>query len=265
MSLFLHEIKANVKSTVVWGICLVFLIAAGMSKYAASAQSGQSINILISKMPRIFQTLFGVGSFDLSTAFGFYCVLFTYITMIVTIHATLLGATIVSKEEREKTSEFLYVKPITRGFILTQKLLASLVLMIFLNLVSFIFSLLFVRFFGKESVNSWMIQKMMGGAFLLQWLFFSIGFFCSAMKVKAKTAPVLASGTLLFSFMLYQLIMMDSKLDWMKILTPYAYYNAINIISPEGVPAIFHILACTLILVFSIGAFRLYQTRDISF
>jgi len=265
VNLFLLELKTNMKSMVIWGVCTIFMVAAGMSKYSAASQTGQSMNVLISKMPRIFQSLFGVGTFDLSTAFGFYCVLFVYLVMIVTIHASLLGATIISKEEREKTSEFLYVKPITRYSILTMKILASLVLIIILNLICLLSSLVFVQFFGKEAIDMGMIVKMMGGMLLLQWLFFTIGLFCSAVAKQPKTAPAMASGVLLFSFLLYQLIMLDNRLDWMRVFTPYAYFNAANIASAEGVPLPYFIITAFLMVSLTIGAYKLYQTRDISF
>ena len=253
------------KSMIIWGVCTLFMVAAGMSKYSAASQSGQSMNVLISKMPRIFQSLFGVGTFDLSTAFGFYCVLFVYLVMIVTIHASLLGATIISKEEREKTSEFLYVKPITRYFILTKKIQASFVVILILNLISLLSSLGFVQYFSKEAIDAGMIVKMMGGMLLLQWLFFTISLFCSALAKKPKTSPALASGVLLFSFLLYQLIMLDKRLDWMRVLTPYAYFNAANITSAEGVPLIYFIITAFLMASLTIGSYKLYQKRDISF
>jgi len=253
------------KSMIVWGVCTLFMVAAGMSKYSAASQSGQSMNVLISKMPRIFQSLFGVGTFDLSTAFGFYCVLFVYLVMIVTIHASLLGAIIISKEEREKTSEFLYVKPITRNFILTKKIQASFVVILVLNLICLLSSLGFVQYFAKEAIDVGMIVKMMGGMLLLQWLFFTIGLFCSAVAKKPKTPPALASGVLLFSFLLYQLIMLDKRLDWMRVLTPYAYFNAANITSAEGVPIIYFIITAFFMVSLTIGSYKLYQKRDISF
>ena len=42
-----------------------------------------------------------------------------------TVHAAMLGADIISKEERDKTAEFLFVKPISRNKIIISKLLGS--------------------------------------------------------------------------------------------------------------------------------------------
>ena len=145
------------------------------------------------------------------------------------------------------------------------KILASFVLIIFLNLICLLSSLAFVQLFGKEAIDIGMIVKMMGGMLLLQWLFFMIGLFCSAVAKQPKTAPAMASGVLLFSFLLYQLLMLDNRLDWMRVLTPYAYFNAANITSEEGVPLLYFIITAFLMVSLTICAYKLYQKRDINF
>ena len=55
-----------------------------------------------------------------------------------TIHAAMLGATIIAKEERDKTSEFLFAKPVLRSTIITAKLLAAFVNIVVFNLITFI-------------------------------------------------------------------------------------------------------------------------------
>jgi len=265
LNLFLFELKRNYKPFLVWAIVEIFMVAAGMSKFSASVKSGQSINQFLEKMPPMFQALFGVGQFNLSTAFGFYCVLFGYLVLISVVHATLLGSTIVSKEERDKTSEFLYTRPISRSQILTQKILLSAILMIFLNLIAFFASFIFLKEVGNGAVDSLILIKMMGGMLALQIVFFSIGLVCSAGVKNAKIAPAIASGILLFAFLLYQFLELDQRLNGWKVLTPFAYFTAKNITSPEGVPVLFCFLSAGLVIGGITGAYLLYRNRDINF
>ena len=53
-----------------------------------------------------------------------------------TIHAAMLGATIIAKEERDKTAEFLFVKPVSRSKIISFKLLVALVNIVILTIVA---------------------------------------------------------------------------------------------------------------------------------
>lgn len=265
MNLFLFELKRNVKAFLIWAVCTIFMIAAGMSKYSASAQTGQSMNQFVTKMPRIIQALFGIGNFNLSTAFGFYCVLFMYLVLIAVIHSILLGSTIMSKEERDKTSEFLYTRPITRWSILTMKLQVALLLMVILNLITLFSSLLLVSYYSKGEMVALPIVNMMGGLFLLQLIFFSIGLFCSAAVKNPRTAPALASGMLLFFFLLHKLIELDIRLDWMQAFTPFAYFTASNLTSIQGVPLLFYCLTALIIAGLTTGSYIFYKNRDINF
>ncbi|KJS86413.1 MAG: ABC transporter, partial [Peptococcaceae bacterium BICA1-8] len=125
MNVFIREMKSNRKSLIIWCIGIFLLIASSMGKYAGLSASGQSMNELLAQMPKSFQAIMGIGTFDLSTPIGYYGVLFAYLVVMATIHATMLGANIISKEEREKTAEFLFAKPVSRNRIITSKLLAS--------------------------------------------------------------------------------------------------------------------------------------------
>lgn len=65
----------------------------------------------------------GLGADDISFAevLDFFTYVIPYITLFASIYAMLLGAGILSKEEDEKTIDFLLAKPVTRSAILSQK------------------------------------------------------------------------------------------------------------------------------------------------
>ena len=126
MNIFIVEMKAYRKALIIWVFGIIFMVVAGMGKYVALSNSSQSINDLFAQMPKSMQTLFGISSFDLSKASGYYGMLFLYLALMATIHAAMLGANIISKEERDKTAEFLLSKPISRNKIITAKLAAAI-------------------------------------------------------------------------------------------------------------------------------------------
>ena len=132
MNVFIVEMKAHRNVLIIWAVGIIFMVVAGMGKYVALSSSGQSMNDLFAQMPKSMQTLFGIGSFDLSKASGYYGMLFLYLALMATIHAIMLGANIISKEERDKTAEFLFSKPISRNKIITAKLAAA-----FMNILIF--------------------------------------------------------------------------------------------------------------------------------
>ena len=67
---------------------------------------GQSINDLMADMPKSLKAVMGFSDVDLSKISGYYSILFVYLLLMATIHAAMLGATIIAKEERDKTLNF---------------------------------------------------------------------------------------------------------------------------------------------------------------
>ncbi len=264
MNVFMIEMKAHRKSLIIWCIAILLMVVTGMSKYEVFSTSGQSINDVMSKLPKVVQSIFGIGVFDLSKASGFFAILFLYLVLMTTIHAAMLGANIISKEERDKTTEFLMVKPISRDRIITAKLSAAFVNIIVLNIVTLISSIAIVGYFGKgESVTS-DIGLLMAGMFILQLIFMVIGTALAAISKKPKTAPAVATGILLASYLISMVIDIDTKLERLKYITPFKYFEAKNLISSGGFEPVFVILSVLIIAVSLSATYVFYRKRDLN-
>ena len=119
MNIFKREMRANRKSLIIWCFGVLFIVGSGMGKYAALSNTGDSINELMAHMPSSLQAIMGIGSLDLATVDGYFGLLYLYLVIMASIHAAMLGATMISKEERDKTAEFLFVKPISRTTVIS--------------------------------------------------------------------------------------------------------------------------------------------------
>lgn len=264
MNVFIIEMKAHKKSLIIWCIAILLMVGTGMSKYEVFSTSGQSINDVMSKLPKAIQSIFGIGVFDLSKASGFYALLFLYLVLMTTIHAAMLGANIISKEERDKTTEFLMVKPISRDKIITAKLSAAFVNITVLNLVTLISSVVIVGYFSKgESVNAPIIL-LMAGMFILQLMFMLIGTALAAVSKKPKTAPSVATGIILVAYLLSTAIDINTKLESLKYMTPLKYFEAKNLIPSGGFEPVFVILSVLIIAASLSLTYVFYRKRDLN-
>lgn len=263
MNVFIREMKAHRKSLIIWGICIILMIVSGMAKYT-SVYSGDSMNELINKMPKGLQAIMGGGALNLSKASGFYGMLFLYLVLMATIHAAMLGADIISKEERDKTFEFLMVKPLSRKKIITAKLLAAILNIAIFNIINLIFSIIMVSIYAKgESVTS-NIAILMVGMFILQLMFLFIGTAIAAVSKSPKTATSLSTGILLVTFILSIIIDLNEKLINLKYLTPFKYYEAKNLMYGGGLDPVFLILSLVIIAVLFFATYRFYENRDLN-
>jgi ABC-2 type transport system permease protein len=264
MNLFLRELKAHRKSLTYWCIGMVLLIVSGIGKYSGFSASDQSINELMSQMPKSLQAIMGSNSFDLSTIMGYYGLLFLYILLMAVIHSVMLGATIIAKEERDKTTEFLFVKPLSRNKIIATKLSASIVNLVVLNLVTFVTSVAIVQpnANGEDVLQD--ITLLMVGMFILQLVFMSIGSAIAAIKKSSKKAASIATAILLSAFILSIVIDMNEGLEPLRYFTPFKYFEAKQILGGSGYESIYFILSFVLVSLLVTLTFTFYKKRDLN-
>jgi ABC-2 type transport system permease protein len=264
MNVFIRELKAHRKSLVFWSIGVFLMVVSGMAKYSAYSSSGQSINELAASLPKSMRVILGFNSGDLSKVSVYFGMLYLYLLLMATIHAAMLGAAIFAKEERDKTFEFLFAKPVSRTAIITAKLLAVLVNIVIFNLVTFISSVILVGQYNKgESVNG-QIAVLMIGMFILQLLFMVIGSAIAAVKKKPKTAASLATGILLITYLLSIIVDLNDHIEPLKYLTPFKYFEAKNIMSGSGLGLVYMVLASSLIIALTAVTYVFYKKRDLN-
>jgi len=265
MNIFLKELKFHRKPLIFWSIGAFLMVVSGMGKYEAYSSQGQSINVLIADIPKSLKAVLGFSDVDVSKISGYYSILFVYILLMATIHAVMLGANIIAKEERDKTSEFLFVKPVSRSTIITAKLMAAFTNLVIFNLVTFV-SLIIIM--GKYNVDGEAINGnialTMVGMFILQVLFMVIGSALSSVKRKTKTAASSATGILLLMYMLSIAIDLNEDMESLKYLTPFKYFEAKNVMYGGGLDVVFVLLSVAMIVVFSFVTFTFYNKRDLN-
>lgn len=264
MNIFLKEMKSHRKSLIFWSIGVFLMVASGMVKYKSLSSSGQSMNEMLAGMPKSLLAVLGIGEFDISTASGYYGLLFIYLLLMANIHAAMLGATIIAKEERDKTTEFLFVKPVSRNGIVTAKLLAAFMNILVLNIVTFVSSVGLVGRYSEGKVVTGDIALTMVGMFILQLLFMVIGTSLAAVKKKSKTAASLATAVLLFTYVISVVIDLNENIEGLKYLTPFKYFEAKNIMFGEGFEFIFILLSGVLIVTLTAVTFVFYKKRDLN-
>src|SRR5574340_1291305 len=259
MNIFRRELKAHRWGLLFWSIGMFFLVLSGMAKFAAYEQAGQSAAALMAGLPKSVQVIFGLSGFDLTKASGFYGVLFLYIAVMGAVHAVLIGSGLISKEERDRTSEFLYAKPVSRPRAITAKLLAGLANLIVLNLVTMASSFYFVGYWGKGEDVGREVMLLMAGLFFLQLVFFSLGALVAATASRPKLAPGRATSVMLVAFVLYYIVNLDEKLDFLKYFTPFKYFDAAVLMSEGRLDPVYVAISVAIIAIAVVGTYRFFS------
>lgn len=263
MYIFLRELKANRKALIIWSVCMFLLVASGMGKYTAYSSGGQN-NAIFSSMPYSIRALLGFGSLDVTTMSGYFALLFLYIELTAAIHAVLLGAGIIAKEERDKTTEFLIVKPLSRTTVITAKLLAALVNILILNIVTLASSLIMVAAYNKGADISSEIVRFLVSMVIIQLIFLSLGATLAASIKNPKASGSLSAGILLASFVLSKITDLTDRLNVLNLLSPFKYFSYKNLVAGSGLNFGTVILSLLVIAAFFALTYFFYQKRDLN-
>lgn len=262
MNVFLRELKSYRKGLIFWCLGIVMLVASGMAKYASFKGNSQAVVELMAQFPKSVQAIFGLTGFDLTKASGYFGVLYMYIALMVTVHAVLLGAGIISKEERDKTSEFLFVKPISRFRVLYEKIFAGLFNILALSLVTSISSVYFISYFasGESFMND--IVILMVGLFILQLIFFFIGTAVAGFCKKPKLSGTIATSILLLTFVMTFFINISENLNWLSYFTPFKYFDAKDLMD-NGFNLFYLVISAIFVVISIFITYKFYNARDL--
>jgi len=250
------------KPLLVWCISIILLIYVGMIKYGAIAAVGENANDLFKQMPASMQSILGLNTLDITSVSGYYGMFFLYFMLLVGTHAVMLGAIIISKEERDKTADFLFSKPVPRVGIVAAKLTAAVINLVVLNLTTLAASIFFTAKYNRgESINNQIIYLMIA-LFILQLLFTSIGTAISGLTRNSHQATSQATALFLAAYILSAAIDVNNNISFLKFLTPFKYFPTAEIMNGHYDPFSL-LLSALIIIVFTAATIFLFKNRDI--
>ncbi|MGE5327704.1 MAG: ABC transporter permease subunit [Thiobacillus sp.] len=264
MNIFWHEIRAHWKGLIGWSIGILITIVSGMAKFEGYSATGtNSINQLISSFPKPLMAVFGMTGLDLTKLIGYFGVLYLYVVLVVAIHAGLLGAEVIAEEERDKTSEFLFAKPVSRINVMTQKLLAALVNILIVFGVTVASSIWIVDFYNKGSSLDSQVMMLMWGVLLFQLLSFAFGIFFAGVFRRPKMPATAVTVVILTSYIISVIAVLNTNLDFLNNLTPFWYFGAPKIIADGHLDPFYVTVSSALIIAMIMTSYLVYNKRDL--
>jgi len=179
------------------------------------------------------------------------------------IYSIVLSSNILSKEEYDKTAEYLFTRPVTRSEIYLSKLAVVLLNIIILNLVTSLAGFICIEIVknGSFSISSFLVLSFY--TFLLNLVFGAIGLLLSTLIKRPKPITTLCIGLVLFCYFIYTLSRITESISKLGYISPFRYVD-MNVINPNYHVDFWHLLYFTgITLAMLIFAFRIYRRKDI--
>lgn len=261
MNVYLRELKTWRKNTALWiaALCVGTLFLFWM--YPTFAQNVAPLQEMLNRFPPALQAAFGLSADTIGSVNGFYAFVITFLTLCGAVQAMMLGLSAMGRETAGKTTDFLLTRPVTRGRVLTAKLLG-------------VFTCVTVTSAVFLGVSAGMAHAA-GGAFdfrpfLLisltfyfeQVMFLAMGFCIGALAPRIRSPLPVALSTV-FGF--FVIGMAAAALDRPELyyLAPFKYFDTLNILMRLAYRPSFVLAACVLTGGCVLAAYAGFLRRDL--
>ncbi|WP_144478804.1 ABC transporter permease subunit [Cytobacillus oceanisediminis] len=262
MNMFLHELKACRKSTVIWTLSLVALVVLFLSMFPSFSKDAEEFKKLLEGFPVELRKAIGLSVDSIATLIGFFSYAFLYLKLAGAIQAMNLGTSILSKETREKTADFLLTKPVTRGQVVTSKLLAAFVSLVITNIMFITAIFVMASIVSEDAFNKEALFLIAISLFFLQLMFMALGIVVAAMFPRIKSVISVSLGTV-FGFFMLGMISSTTDDEALRYLTPFNYFDAAYTTQHEGYETSFLITAAIFIIAAIVASYYLYSKKDV--
>ena len=262
MNIFKHELKANLKSLVIWSVIMILLILVGTSKFSAYYNNPEMLAFLNSLPPAVIDAM-SLTSFNLTTVTGFYGLMFLYFGLLGAIAAAMWGSDIISKEERDKTVEFSLVLPVSRNKVITAKSLAALVNCVVFVLVTWVVSYIIAQSYSPDQGFYNYLALEMQAMFIIELIFLAVGLLLGCAMKQYKRSASTAVAIILAAYFMSIISGLKSNLDFLKYFTPFKYFDASALLHNGKMGGIYLLLSGLIILLCVVAAYFTYNRRDL--
>lgn len=260
MTIIKHELKQGKTAFLIWTASIGFLLAVCIFLFPEMKGQMDSVSDMFASMGS-FTAAFGMDRLNFGTLIGFYAVECGNILGLGgAFYAALCAVGVLSKEEKDKTAEFLLTHPVSRRRIITEKLVAVMIQITALNLLIYALSVGSVAAIGEEI--PWKVLTLLHLAhYLLQIELAGICFGISAFIRKGSAGVGLGIAAMMYFLNLIANI--ADVAEFLKYITPFGYCEGADIVTNGCLDGTMVAVGMTLCVIGITAAYLKYAKKDI--
>jgi len=262
VNVFLRELSAYRRSTIIWASSLSAIIIVFMSLYPAFTADVEAIKQVMSQFPEAVRVALNISLGNFFTVFGFFGYLLGLTMLAGSIQAMNLGVGVIAKEVSGKTADFLLSKPIARSTIITAKLGAALVMLLVTNVAFSTASYIAATVVSKESFEARTFLLLSSTLLLVQLIFLALGALLAVIIPKVKSVVAVSLPTV-FAFYIIGAIGDVLGNDSFRYVSPFRFYDTNYIITNAALEGRYLAAESAIVIVAVALAYVIYLKKDV--
>ncbi|MGN0527348.1 MAG: ABC transporter permease subunit [Acutalibacteraceae bacterium] len=260
MTVVKHELRQGKTSLFIWTVSIGFLLATCVFLFPEMKGQMDGVNNMFASMGS-FSEAFGMDRLNFGTLIGFYAVECGNILGLGgAFYASLCAVGILSREEKDKTAEFLLTHPVSRKRIITEKLIAVLIQITAMNIIIYALAAGSVAAISEEI--PWKEISLLHLAYyMLQVELAGICFGISAFLRKGSVG--IGLGVAAIMYFLNLIANIAEVAECLKYITPFGYCEGADIVSCGSLDSSLVAIGAVIGLGGIIIAYLKYTKKDI--
>lgn len=255
--------KSLRKSMIIWTISMLGLAALYLSIYPSMAKDAEDFKKLLEGYPAAIRAMLGINLDYIASLLGFYSMIFSFIILCGAIQAMNLGVSILSKESRERTADFLLVKPVSRTAIVSAKLGAALTTVVITNIIFILVSTIMANLVNTDEFNLKLFFMINLTMLFVQIMFVAIGLVVSVFFKKIKNVLPISLGFVFGFYLIGALLVTDSNDKVERLLSPFKYFDVTYIIQNGKYETLYLIIGAAVVVISVTASYIIYNNKDI--
>ena len=262
--MFKRELKVNLKSFLIWLIILIglFLVVFLIYPSIINSENIKMIDEMMEMFPAELLKAFNMDITTIDSAYGWLKTEgFVFILLIIGCYASILGSSILLKEENDKTIEYLNSLPITRNKIIINKVLVGLIYIILMVLILGIFNFVCLSLSGDFNKKEYILLSITP-LFSSITIYF-ISMFIATFTNKQKKMIGISLGIVFISYILNTLSTLSSNVEFLKYFSIFTLADIRNIITNNVINPIIIIISIIISLIFLVLTIVKYNKKEL--
>ena len=246
-----RELKINLKSFLIWSLCLVLLYGFVYLIYPSinNSESGKMIDEMIKMFPKEMLIAFNMDIASMNTAFGWLKTEgFVFTLLIIGCYSAIIGSNILLKEENDRTIEYLNSLPITRNNIVMSKILTGLIYILSMILLLGIFNYIGLTISGSFDTKQYILLSIT--PIFPSIVIYFICMFLSTFTHKTKKMLGISLGIVLVSYVLNTISALGETTEFLKYFSIFSLADIRNVIINVEINPIMMIISLLLSIIF---------------
>lgn len=261
MTLIRHELKQGRLSFAIWTISISFLLVVCIFLFPEMKGEMEGMNDVFASMGS-FTAAFGMDQLNFGTLIGFYSIeCGNVLGLGGALFASLIAVSALAKEEKEHTAEFLLTHPIKRYKVITDKLIAVLLQILFMNAIIYGLSVGSMVLIGEDI--PWKEISLLHLAYLI--LQIELACICYGISAFLHRGSIgIGLGIAIAFYFLNLIANITEKAEFLKYLTPFGYTEGADIVADGSLNITYVLIGIVFAIVGISAAYWRYGKKDIS-